>query len=66
MSQPDTNGNYIPVLCVSEERKGGEKDRERRKDERIGWSMLRESNERNNIKKGLDHKCGSFGVFFMC
>jgi hypothetical protein len=64
MSQPDTNGNYIPIQSVSEEGNRGERDREQRKNERIGGSMLRESNERNN-KKGLDHKCGSF-VFFSC
>ena len=64
MSQPDTDGNYIPVQCVSEEGKEGEKDREQRKNERMGWSMLRESNERNNKKKGLDHKYSSFGGFF--
>jgi hypothetical protein len=64
MSQPDTNGNYIAVQCVSEEGKKRETDREQRKNERIGGSVLRESNGRHN-KKGLDHKCGSFG-FFMC
>ena len=51
MSQPDTNGNYIPIQCVSEEGTKGEKGREQRKNERIGGSMLRESSERNNKKK---------------
>jgi hypothetical protein len=50
MSQPDTNGNYIPVRCVSEEGKKREIDREQWRYERIGGSMLRESNGRNNKK----------------
>ena len=66
MSETDTNGNFIPVQCVSEEGKKGEENREQRKNERIGGSMLRERNERNNKKKKrLDHECGSFGFFYV-